>query len=898
MKYILVVSEQNHIMQFVESTPNFNTESLSKKYRGCKIVECNEEDARIIVNSMDVFVSPVHVESLIEDMKVESKILSRIGTTKTTELNKFIAKTIYQGGSIKHKNNSCEPLSIASFYDVKSFLDSTIRVGDIDTQMYDEFLREYIPVLEAKIQTECKFKSSNKLTKKIESCLGLPADSIKTTFNTSVSSIITLKTKESINKELSRVGVVKSIYDRYLEGCNLLDISPEPLSMYAGKNDELESIVFNRLKSIDFISNNNPDKSFNPSIKKLKSTIDNQRVAVANMSNREIVYSDKSKDSYLKSARLLIQNVSKVASYCKTNNIKEVLGTAVAIDISGVLQKIAMLEVSDYYDYNLPVGIESLLTTDLCLDGIFKHGVVHTYKYIYVREETESEILKMIPTSPEMEYPAARAIKRKFIIHYGPTNSGKTYGSIEALKAASSGTYLGPLRLLALEIQDKLQLSGVPCSMLTGEEEEIVPGAQHVSSTVEKADMKTLYDICVIDECQLINDPSRGFAWTKAILGMQAKEIHLCMGPEALDICLHLISLCGDDVEIVEHTRRSKLVVQKHKQQPGLNASFVEPGDAYIVFSKKKVIHAAAELMSKGFNVSVIYGSLPYSVRKGQVDKFLSGEAEVVVSTDAIGMGINLPVNRVIFLETEKYNGKEVAPLDTSTIKQVAGRAGRNEETGFVSSIQDIGFIENNLMIQTPITEYAFLGFSDEIINIDAELSDILKVWKQLSPPERFKRMDIDRYLKLDQMINLSVSKREKLKMINIPFEERNPIVLEHWLDYCDSYDGNQELYIPKCTGYRLEDLENYYKCLDLYYSFSKNFDLEIDLEWLRYEKEKISEKITESLASSIKAGIKICEKCGVPIKWNIQNGLCRECNNEKRNTPRNPGRHTNNKRR
>ena len=43
----------------------------------------------------------------------------------------------------------------------------------------------------------------------------------------------------------------------------------------------------------------------------------------------------------------------------------------------------------------------------------------------------------------------AAYLQRRFVLHVGPTNSGKTYDAIQALMKAGSGTYLGPLRLLA-----------------------------------------------------------------------------------------------------------------------------------------------------------------------------------------------------------------------------------------------------------------------------------------------------------------------------------------------------------------------------------------------------------------------------------------------------------------
>ena len=47
------------------------------------------------------------------------------------------------------------------------------------------------------------------------------------------------------------------------------------------------------------------------------------------------------------------------------------------------------------------------------------------------------------------------------------------------MKEANSGLYLAPLRLLALEVYDKLNAEGTPCSLKTGEEEKLIPGANH-----------------------------------------------------------------------------------------------------------------------------------------------------------------------------------------------------------------------------------------------------------------------------------------------------------------------------------------------------------------------------------------------------------------------------------
>jgi ATP-dependent RNA helicase SUPV3L1/SUV3 len=55
--------------------------------------------------------------------------------------------------------------------------------------------------------------------------------------------------------------------------------------------------------------------------------------------------------------------------------------------------------------------------------------------------------------------------KRKIIYHGGPTNSGKTYHALKALRLADpekgGGVFCGPLRLLALEVFEELNSEGV-----------------------------------------------------------------------------------------------------------------------------------------------------------------------------------------------------------------------------------------------------------------------------------------------------------------------------------------------------------------------------------------------------------------------------------------------------
>lgn len=113
----------------------------------------------------------------------------------------------------------------------------------------------------------------------------------------------------------------------------------------------------------------------------------------------------------------------------------------------------------------------------------------------------------------------ARRMARQHHFYVGPTNSGKTYHALNALMQASSGIYLAPLRLLAMEIRDKLMAAGIPCNLITGEERHLVEGARHTASTIEMMNAKQAVEVAVIDEIQMLQDPDRGSAWTAALVG-------------------------------------------------------------------------------------------------------------------------------------------------------------------------------------------------------------------------------------------------------------------------------------------------------------------------------------------------------------------------------------------
>ena len=226
------------------------------------------------------------------------------------------------------------------------------------------------------------------------------------------------------------------------------------------------------------------------------------------------------------------------------------------------------------------------------------------------------------PTSllhPHRWFRQARRHPRRIIAHFGPTNSGKTYRALKRLSEARAGVFCGPLRLLAWEVFERLNASGTVCSLVTGQELETRDNATVVSCTTEMVDVSRRYDVCVIDEIQLLGDQDRGWAWTRALLGVPAREVHVCGEPAAESVLRRLCELTGDILEVHHYERMSEL---KISDSPISSLAEVRPGDAVIGFSRRELFALKREIeASTGLKACVVYGSLPPEVRRHQVSK-------------------------------------------------------------------------------------------------------------------------------------------------------------------------------------------------------------------------------------------------------------------------------------
>jgi ATP-dependent RNA helicase SUPV3L1/SUV3 len=287
-------------------------------------------------------------------------------------------------------------------------------------------------------------------------------------------------------------------------------------------------------------------------------------------------------------------------------------------------------------------------------------------------------------------FPVARSLNRRFLFLAGPTNSGKTYEALKLAGEAETAEILSPLRLLALEHYERMSEEGLAAGMVTGEERVLPDDATHIARTIETLDLHRVVDVCVIDEVQMLGDPSRGWAWTQAMIGAPAKLVVLTGAPEAIPLVEHLLAMTGEPLEVKILKRKGKLRVEGVPA----NLNKLSRGDAVVAFTRRDVHDLRTRLVSAGRTVATVYGALGPEVRRAEAARFRNGEAEILVATDAIGMGLNIgPLRRVVFSTLRKFDGVRERQLTAMEIKQIAGRAGRfgHHDEGLVTALPDAG---------------------------------------------------------------------------------------------------------------------------------------------------------------------------------------------------------------
>jgi len=464
-------------------------------------------------------------------------------------------------------------------------------------------------------------------------------------------------------------------------------------------------------------------------------------------------------------------------------------------------------------------------------------------------------------------FPVARSLNREIIFNVGPTNSGKTYSALQELKSAETGFYLAPLRLLALEGYEDLKKNGVNCSLITGEEEIIDEDSTHISSTIEMLNTDIEVDVCVIDEIQMIGDRDRGWAWANALIGAPAKKVILTGSNDALT------------------------PINKLKQNT-----------AIVTFSRKEVL-ALKNKVAPFFDVSVVYGNLSPEVRREEARRFREGESQILIATDAIAMGLNLPIKTILFARDNKFDGFKRRQLTSSEVLQISGRAGRYglHESGFVGALDHPTLVTirekfNKKLspISLPISVMASL---DHILLIGEILQtqilyEILNFFASNMEFEGpFLAANIDSMMQVAKIVDeYSLDLVSKYHLACAPVSINSPYLEKTFHRYLKLLENdkivpfNELKNVPKkaMSFSALLNAEDRVKEVSLYLWLSFKFsDKFLDTDIAKETREKLNRYIEKSLREATFS--KECRICGKELDLNYRFSICDKCYNRQK---------------
>jgi len=329
---------------------------------------------------------------------------------------------------------------------------------------------------------------------------------------------------------------------------------------------------------------------------------------------------------------------------------------------------------------------------------------------------------------PAQEEALLEVFSGAHVIVNTPTGSGKSLVALGAHVAAlASGLrtfYTAPIKALVSEKFFALcnDLGAENVGMLTGDA-SINPTAPVICATAEivanmalRAGAETTIDQVVMDEFHFYGDPDRGWAWQVPLLEMPRTQFILMSATlgDTSKIEKGLARRTGRPVAVVRSATRPVPLVFEYRRTP-LNAtieSLLQSDQAplYVVhFTQAHVLTHAQALTSAqvttraereelaaalvgfrfapGFGrtlsrllhhgIGVHHGGMLPKYRRLVERLTKAGLLRVVVGTDTLGVGVNLPLRTVVFSGLAKYDGSISRLLTAREFHQIAGRAGR-----------------------------------------------------------------------------------------------------------------------------------------------------------------------------------------------------------------------------
>ncbi|CAN1808016.1 ATP-dependent RNA helicase SUV3, mitochondrial [Linum perenne] len=225
-----------------------------------------------------------------------------------------------------------------------------------------------------------------------------------------------------------------------------------------------------------------------------------------------------------------------------------------------------------------------------------------------------------------------------------------------------------------------------------------------------------------------------------------------------------------------------------------------------------------------------------------------SSELDVLVASDAIGMGLNLNISRIIFSTMKKFDGVEMRNLTVPEIKQIAGRAGRYGSKFPVGEVtcldgDDLPLLHFALQSPSPILERAGLFPTFDLMYMHSRLHpkhglyEILEHFSENATlSENYFISDCEELLKVAVVLDeLPLSLKDKYLFCISPVDMDDEISSQGLTQFASNYANKglvrlKEIFTPGSlkvpkTPAELQELESVHKVLDLYVWLSYRLD-------------------------------------------------------------------------
>ena len=263
----------------------------------------------------------------------------------------------------------------------------------------------------------------------------------------------------------------------------------------------------------------------------------------------------------------------------------------------------------------------------------------------------------------------------------------------------------------------------------------------------------------------------------------------------------------------------------------------------------------------------------------------------MVVATDAIGMGMNLPIKRIVFLEQAKFDGRERRMLTGTEIRQIAGRAGRygiHEEGTWTTANEGKKMARRMAETPRPISA-APVGFVKTLLDVDGTVSELMRRWASLDTVKPFSKTSLERETgladDLEEIIGYERASDKRTKRIvyrfaTMPFRENMDFLCQTWLRmFMSEIEGTPfDVEVPSGPlPHDMDGLEAQYAYTDLLHQYCRAFGYREHYGDIAKRRQLISERISEMIAKSVFESRK-CRECGCSLPWNWPYPMCDPC--------------------